>query len=380
MKVLTVFGTRPEAIKLAPILIQLEKARPQVESVVCVTGQHREMLDQTLAMFGIHPNYDLEIMTEGQSLFDISTRTLTGLRPILERETPDIVMVQGDTTSACFAAIAAFYLKIAVAHVEAGLRTGDRYDPFPEEMNRTIIGQVADIHFAPTEDARANLRAAGIAEERIHVTGNPIVDAVHYLTNRAVRLPREIGSRLPRHDGERLIVVTTHRRESFGAPMRGVLQALADVIEHRPETRIVFPVHLNPNVRRAVQDTLSGGSRVLLTDPLPYDQFLYIAKQAYLLVTDSGGIQEEAAALGKPVLVVRNTTERMESVRTGTSKLVGRRRADVAAAIESLLDDPAEYQRMAAAPCPYGDGHAAERIVDILCAVRARRAKVLPDA
>lgn len=367
MKVLTVFGTRPEAIKMAPVIRALDRAPAPIESVVCVTGQHRQMLDQILALFGIRPHHDLDIMLDGQDLFDISVRTLGGMRRVLAAERPDVVLVQGDTTSAFLAALASFYLQIPVGHVEAGLRTGNRYDPFPEEMNRTLLTQVATHHFAPTARARDNVLAAGADPARVYLTGNTVVDAIRAV---AATAPPPLPPELARLDrpGTRLIVVTSHRRESFGGPMRAVFAAIRDVLARHPDVAVVFPVHLNPNVRAAVEDTLGRHERLVLLEPLPYDQFVHLMKRAYLLLTDSGGIQEEASAIAKPVVVVRDTTERAESVEAGVSVLAGRDRAAVVAAVERLLNDHATYDAMASAQCPYGDGHAAEKIVDALLA------------
>jgi UDP-N-acetylglucosamine 2-epimerase (non-hydrolysing) len=367
MKVLTVFGTRPEAVKMAPVIHALAAAPEAIESVVCVTGQHRQMLDQILALFGIRPDHDLDIMLDGQDLFDISTRTLAGMKDVLRRERPDVVLVQGDTTSAFLAALASFYLQIPVGHVEAGLRTGNRYDPFPEEMNRTLITQVATHHFAPTARAERAVLAAGADPARVHLTGNTVVDAIRAVVAMA---PPPLPSPLDRMalDGHRLIVVTSHRRESFGTPMRNVFLAIRDLLVGYPDLAVVFPVHLNPNVRAAVRDTLGEHQRLVLLEPLPYDQFAHLMKRAHLLLTDSGGVQEEASAIGKPVVVVRDTTERAESVEAGVSILVGRERAAVASAVGRLLDDVEAYGRMARAECPYGDGRAAERIVALLAA------------
>ena len=373
MKVLTVFGTRPEAIKLAPVVCTLaERAGAGVESVVCVTGQHREMVDPILTLFGIRPDYDLDVMIQGQDLFDLSVRTLSGFKEVLARERPDVVLVQGDTTSAFLAALGAFYCKVPVAHVEAGLRTGNRYDPFPEEMNRTLLSQIAVHHFAPTERARGNLLAAGVAPASIHLTGNTVVDAIRAVASwpEPPLAPELGGIDLDRY---RIVALTTHRRESFGQPMREVLGAMSDVVMRVPDVLVVFPVHMNPNVRAAVRDTLPANERIVLLDPMPYQQFAHLMRRAYLLVTDSGGIQEEAAALAKPVVVVRDTTERGESVDAGVSVLAGRKRASVADAVARLLEDRAAYEAMTATVCPYGDGRAAERIVDVLVATYRRR-------
>jgi UDP-N-acetylglucosamine 2-epimerase (non-hydrolysing) len=374
MKVLTVFGTRPEAIKMAPVVRALAAAPERIQSVVCVTGQHRQMLDQILGMFAIRPHHDLDIMLDGQDLFDISIRSLAGMKRVLAEERPDVVLVQGDTTSAFLAALASFYQQVPVGHVEAGLRTGNRYDPFPEEMNRTLITQVATHHFAPTGRARDNVLTAGADPAHVHLTGNTVVDAIRAVVAMPEPpLPEELRRLDP--DRRRLIVVTSHRRESFGAPMRSVFGAIRDVLARHTDVVVAFPVHLNPNVRAAVEDTLGLHERLVLLEPLPYDRFVHLMKRAYLLLTDSGGIQEEASAIGKPVVVVRETTERAESVEAGVSILAGRDRAAVVAAVERLLGDRATYEAMARAKCPYGDGHAAEKIVDVLVAAHGGAAR-----
>lgn len=372
MKPLLVFGTRPEAIKLAPVV--REFARVGVEPRLCVTGQHREMLDQVLVLFDLKPHHDLNLMRAGQDLNQVTASVVVGLKPILEAEEPDVVIVQGDTTTVLAASLAAFYAKIPVAHVEAGLRTNHKLSPFPEEMNRRLASQIADFHFAPTERARANLLAEGRDPMRTWVTGNTAIDALHHCRARVQGLreppgvPREVASRLAEWcDGrERIILVTGHRRESFGAGFAGIAAALADVAERNPDARIVYPVHLNPNVRGPITARLAGTPRTHLLDPLPYDAFVWLMERSHVVLTDSGGIQEEAPALGKPVVVMRDTTERPEAVEAGTSVLAGTSREGIAATVERLLRDPAEYDRMARAVNPFGDGRAAERIVTVL--------------
>ncbi len=363
-KVLVVFGTRPEAIKLAPVVLEL-RARAEFEVRVCVTAQHRQMLDQVLETFAIRPDNDLGIMQPGQDLFDVTARCLTGLRPVFEKERPTWVVVEGDTTTVFAAALAAFYLDIGVAHVEAGLRTGDKRRPFPEEINRRLASHIADLHFAPTESARRNLRNEGIPEQSIHVTGNTVVDALLYIREKfRGHWPAPPGLR-PLAEGKRLVLVTGHRRESFGAGFERICQALRRIAE-RPDVEVVYPVHLNPNVQKPVFSILGNLPNVQLIEPVSYVPFVGLMESAYLILTDSGGIQEEAPSLGKPVLVMREVTERPEAVEAGTVKLVGTDVERIVNGVNELLDDPAVYQRMSRAHNPYGDGQAARRIADIL--------------
>jgi UDP-N-acetylglucosamine 2-epimerase (non-hydrolysing) len=390
MKILVIFGTRPEAIKMAPVVLRLKEAGAPFRVKVAVTAQHRQMLDQVLELFRIRPDFDLDSMTPDQDLFDITIRALAGLRKVLREEDPDLVLVHGDTTTTFAAALAAFYLQIPVGHVEAGLRTRDRYHPFPEEMNRHLAGVLTDYHFAPTPFARDNLLAEGIPEERIWVTGNTVIDALKQIADKVSQegavwkeyLARVHGLTL---DGRRLILVTGHRRENFGPGFENICRALRDVAEQCAGVHIVYPVHLNPHVQRPVYDILAAGramgqpgqgaaycletaagSRVSLLPPLEYAPFVYLLSHSYLVLTDSGGIQEEAPALGKPVLVMREVTERPEGVWAGTVKLVGARRQKILHAIQELLQNPANYAAMAQAKNPYGDGLAAARIVQIL--------------
>lgn len=363
MKVLTILGTRPEAIKLAPVIQQLER-HPGVLSRVCVTAQHREMLDPFLKLFGIVPDYDLDIMQPGQTLFDVTTRVLAGVKGVLEAEGPDFVLVQGDTTTAFAAALAAFYLKTAVGHVEAGLRTEDKYNPFPEEMNRRLVTHLADLHFAPTERAKANLLAEAIRDEAIFVTGNTVVDALLMILERTKDQDHLRG--LPIDPSRKLILVTAHRRESFGVGLANICQALVRIARHAPDVEIVYPVHLNPNVRSTVMRELRGVERVHLIEPLDYVAFVHLMNRAYLILTDSGGIQEEAPSLGKPVLVMRDTTERPEAIEAGTARLVGTEPDAIVHETLRLLRDEDGYARMANVLNPFGDGHAAGRIVDAL--------------
>ena len=363
LKVMSVFGTRPEAIKMAPVVLELCKYPDAVESIVAVTAQHREMLDQVLKLFNISPDFDLNIMSEGQTLFDITSRALLGLDKVLTESKPDVVLVHGDTTTTFAGALAAYYHQIEVGHVEAGLRTQNKFSPYPEEMNRRLTGSLADLHFAPTETAKQNLLREGINVEKIFVTGNTVIDALY----QTVRKDFTFNDELNRVDfSKRVILVTTHRRENLGEPMRHVYKALKSLVDDFPDVEIVFPVHKNPKVREVVNEELGELDRVFLTDPLDYEPFANLMNRATLILTDSGGVQEEAPALGKPVLVLRDTTERPEAVDAGTVKLIGTNQDKVYGAAKILLTDSAEYRTMAEARSPYGDGHAAERIVKAL--------------
>ena len=360
-RVLTVFGTRPEAVKLAPVILELEKHPEGIESLVCVTAQHREMLDQVLEWFQIKPDYDLDLMQPGQGLAEFASRALIAVSKVLQELRPDVVLVQGDTTTVMITALAAFYQRIPVGHVEAGLRTQDRYNPFPEEINRRLAGVLATYHFAPTARAAAALRDEQVPESNIFVTGNTVVDALLMTVERPVRLELDFNP-----DGHQLILVTAHRRESFGAPFESLCLALRDLAQRHAEVEIVYPVHLNPNVRRPVERILAQQPRVHLLEPLRYEQFVHLMAHAYLILTDSGGIQEEAPVLGKPTLVMRETTERPEAVEAGTARLVGTDRRRIVEEAERLLHDRESYRSMAQAGSPFGDGRAAERIVSIL--------------
>jgi UDP-N-acetylglucosamine 2-epimerase (non-hydrolysing) len=361
--VLVIFGTRPEAIKLAPVIEALAASRTLAPRV-CVTGQHRQMLDQMLALFGITPHHDLAIMRPDQDLFDLTARALTSLRPVLDAERPAAVLVQGDTTTAMAAALAAFYRQIPVGHVEAGLRTGHAYDPFPEEMNRRLTSHLATWHYAPTARAAANLGREGVPADRILVTGNTIVDALHAIVARLTRDPKAAAPALPPGQlaGRRLVLVTGHRRESFGAGLRNICTALRELAAAHPDVLIVYPVHLNPAVQRPVHEILGGQPNVVLTAPLDYLPFVDLMRRAHLILTDSGGLQEEAPSLGVPVLVMRETTERPEAVDAGTAMLVGTQPDTIVAAATRLLTDPAAHAGMRAARNPFGDGAAAARI------------------
>lgn len=361
LKILTVFGTRPEAVKLAPVLRELEKDRSAFESVVCVTGQHREMLDQVLQLFDIKPDLDLQLMEQDQQLPDLTATAIRRVSEVVDRVKPDLLVVQGDTTSAMASALAAFYARVPIGHVEAGLRTGNRYSPFPEEINRHLITVLASYHFAPTETAREALLREGVEPSSVLVTGNTVVDALHWI----VKSPHE-GSSGPGRDGRRLILVTAHRREHFGKPFLELCLALRELVERNPEVELVYPVHLNPNVQKPVRKVLANVPRVHLLPPLKYGDFIHLLSQAYLVLTDSGGIQEEAPVLGKPVLVMRRETERPEAVAAGVARLVGPDRHAILEEAEELLNNPSAYDAMAKAQSPFGDGHAAERIAAFL--------------
>lgn len=367
LKIMTVFGTRPEAIKMCPVVLEMKKYPDLIEPVVAVTAQHREMLDQVLHLFGVVPDYDLNIMTTGQTLYDVTRRALEGLGSVLEEARPDIVLVHGDTTTTFVGALASFYAQIAVGHVEAGLRTGDKYSPFPEEMNRKLTGSLADFHFAPTVTSKDNLLRENIDHNKIFVTGNTVIDALVNTVNKSYRFADENLHNIISGNG-RLILVTTHRRENLGAPMRQVYQALKEVIVTHPDVRVIFPVHKNPKVREIVEQELGHLDRVHLIEPLDYEPFANLMAKVDIVLTDSGGIQEEAPALGKPVLVLRDTTERPEAVQAGTVKLVGTDYDDVLRETNKLLDDAKYYRQMADACNPYGDGKASERIVKTILA------------
>ena len=365
VKVLAVFGTRPEAIKMAPIIKELDN-RAQSDAVqftVCVTAQHRHMLDQMLGTFDIRADYDLDLMTSAQSLTQVAAAVLTKLTPVIEAECPDWVVVQGDTTTVAAASLAAFYSGVKVAHVEAGLRTHDKWQPFPEEINRRVAGAVADIHFAPTQTAKLNLTREGVAEDSIVVTGNTSIDALRLITatSPSSSLNELIGS-LGSPD-DRIIVVTAHRRENFGRPLERICAALRKLSIDLPDVRIVYPVHMNPEVSEPVTRMLSGLRNVYLTKPMDYASMVHLMNASYLILTDSGGIQEEAPGLGKPVLVMRDVTERPEGIEAGVAKLVGTDTERILHETRKLLEDQAAYERMSRAVNPYGDGHAAKRIV-----------------
>jgi len=371
-KILSIFGTRPEAIKMAPVIKELERHPADFTSIVCVTAQHREMLDQVLSTFKIFPDYDLDIMKAGQDPAQVTCAVITGLRNVIEKTQPDLVLVHGDTTTTMAASLASFYFRIKVGHVEAGLRTGNKFAPYPEEMNRRVTGAIADLHFAPTPWARQNLIDEAVDPKTIHVTGNTAVDALLAAMAIIEERPGLQDRFAERYSylnlGKKLILVTGHRRESFGEGFENICRALAEVASDQPDAQILYPVHLNPNVNGPVRKMLGDtvGAKIFLIDPVEYLEFVYLMNRSYMIVTDSGGIQEEAPSLGKPVLVMREATERPEGVQAGVVKIVGTKSSQIRSSIESLLSDRAEYQKMTSAGNPYGDGHAAERIAGII--------------
>ncbi len=361
-KVLVVFGTRPEAIKMAPVIKELKKVE-DITTIVAVTAQHREMLDQVLKLFDIVPDHDLNLMREGQDLYSITTGVLEGMKEILDKEQPDMVLVHGDTTTTFAAALAAFYRRIPVGHVEAGLRTRNKYSPYPEEMNRSLAGRICELHFAPTDTARENLLAESTASFKIWVTGNTVIDALLD----TIKPEYKFGEELSQIDfSRRIVLVTTHRRENWGNSMRNIYEALLDIVNEFPDVEVVFPVHKNPVVREVAEEMLQGRERFHLIEPLDYEPFAHLMNCCYMVMTDSGGLQEEAPSLGKPVLVLRDTTERPEAVEAGTVKLVGTNRDKIYQEAKRLLTDSREYEQMARAINPYGDGKAARRIAKIV--------------
>ena len=371
-KVLIVFGTRPEAIKMAPLVKEFEKHN-DIDSKVCVTAQHREMLDQVLKMFDITPDYDLNIMKPGQDLFDVTSSVLLGLKDVLNDYKPDVVLVHGDTTTTSASSLAAFYNKIKVGHVEAGLRTGDLYSPWPEEANRQITGVLANYHFAPTTTSEQNLLKENKNKEDILVTGNTVIDALFLALDKIEKneelknkIEDSINSQYKINENKKLILVTGHRRENFGQGFVNICESLKTLANNNPEIDIVYPVHLNPNVQKPVKEILSDTSNVHLIEPLQYESFIYLMNKSHFIITDSGGVQEEAPSLGKPVLVMRNTTERPEAVKAGTVKLVGTNSESIIKEAQKLLDNEEEYNKMSKAHNPYGDGMACERIVNFL--------------
>lgn len=359
-KILVVFGTRPEAIKMCPLVKEL-KSRPNAETVVCVTGQHREMLEQVLEAFQVVPDFDLSIMKQGQTLYDITSAVLLKMRDVLDSVRPDVVLVHGDTTTSFAAALAAFYMQIPVGHVEAGLRTNNLLSPFPEEFNRQAVDVVADYYFAPTETSKSNLLKEGKNESKIYVTGNTAIDALK--TTVREDYSHEV---LDWASGSRLIVLTAHRRENLGEPMHRMFRAIRRIVDEHPDVKAVYPIHLNPVVRKAAQEELGGDERIRIIEPLMVVDFHNLLARSYLILTDSGGIQEEAPSLGKPVLVMRDTTERPEGVAAGTLKLTGTEEESIYRAFKELLESEESYNRMAHASNPYGDGRASVRIADAL--------------
>ena len=366
-KILVVFGTRPEAIKLAPVIRELSSNQKDFITRVCVTAQHREMLDQVLAIFSIRTHHDLNIMQKGQSLEDVTSRVLLGMKEVLRKERPDMILVQGDTTTVMAAALAAFYAGIPVGHVEAGLRTWNKRSPFPEEMNRVIATHLSDLHFAPTRQSRKNLLREGIPPSQILVTGNTVIDALFHVRSTITGSRKLFERTFPGVDfSKRMILVTGHRRENFGEGFLSICRAIQTVARRHPEAEIVYPVHLNPNVQKPVRSLLGRLSNVHLLDPQPYLPFVFLMDRCYLILTDSGGVQEEAPSLGKPVLVMRNHTERPEAVKAGTVRLVGTSSRKIVREIERLLTDRSAYLTMSRAHNPYGDGKASRRIVRAL--------------
>lgn len=371
-KILIVFGTRPEAIKMAPLVKEFKKDKINFETRVCVTAQHREMLDQVLEIFDIQPEYDLNIMKPGQDLYDITANVLVGIRDVLAEFKPEVVFVHGDTSTTFSTSLAAYYAKVQVGHIEAGLRTYDIYSPWPEEGNRQLTGILANYHFAPTVQSQENLLKEGKDKNNIFVTGNTVIDALMYVVHRIDNKPElkqriraKISAQYPLDTQRKVILVTGHRRENFGQGFINICEGLKQIALNHPEIDIVYPVHLNPNVQRPVNEILSNIANIYLIDPLQYEEFIYLMSQAYFIITDSGGIQEEAPSLGKPVLVMRDTTERPEAVAAGTVKLVGCDQAVLVREAEKLLSDQNEYEMMSRAHNPYGDGKACDRIVNI---------------
>jgi UDP-N-acetylglucosamine 2-epimerase (non-hydrolysing) len=368
--VAVVVGTRPEGVKLAPVIQELAR-RPGVRPLVISTGQHREMLAQTLAVFDVKPDVDLSVMSPGQTLHDVTTRTLERMRPILDREKPDWVVVQGDTTTAFAAALAAFYEKLPVAHVEAGLRSGQRYSPFPEELNRRMVDQLSHVLFAPTRQARDLLLGEGFSPDIVHVTGNTVVDALLAAQDVLSRTPITIeGLDEAKLEGRRVVLVTAHRRESFGASFESMCRALLRIVEAEPDVLLIYPVHLNPNVDGPVRRLLGHHPRIALLKPVGYLQFVWLMQKSYLVLTDSGGVQEEAPTFHKPILVMREVTERPEGIEAGVALLVGTQEENIVRETTRLLREPRDYEQMARGVNPYGDGTAAQRIVDVLAGPR----------
>ncbi|WP_397538466.1 non-hydrolyzing UDP-N-acetylglucosamine 2-epimerase [Rummeliibacillus pycnus] len=359
VKIMTIFGTRPEAIKLAPLVLELEKHQDDIESIVTVTAQHREMLDQVLDVFNIQPQYDLNIMTKKQTLVDVTTRALEGLNEVLQKEKPDLVLVHGDTSTTFVASLAAFYNQILVGHVEAGLRTWNKYSPFPEEMNRQLTGVIADFHFAPTKKAQQNMLNENKKLETIFVTGNTAIDALSTTVSENYSHPilEKIGN-------DKMILLTAHRRENLGEPMRHMFNAIKQIVDEHNDLQVVYPVHLNPAVREIAGEILGENSRIHLIEPLEVIDFHNFLSRAHIILTDSGGIQEEAPSLGVPVLVLRDTTERPEGIEAGTLKLAGTDQSTIYELTKELLTDSKKYEMMSKASNPYGDGHASERIVE----------------
>jgi UDP-N-acetylglucosamine 2-epimerase (non-hydrolysing) len=372
-KILLVFGTRPEAIKMAPLVKEFQKDVENFEIKVCVTAQHREMLDQVLDLFQISPDYDLNIMKPAQDLYDVTSNILLKIKPVLEGFNPDVVLVHGDTATTFATSLAAYYQKIKIGHVEAGLRTGNLYSPWPEEGNRRLTGVLTDYHFSPTETSKKNLLSEGVDKSKIIVTGNTVIDALQIIVNNICnnehlrsKIEKTIIKSGFKELDSKFILVTGHRRENFGQGFLNICEALKVLAKNNPDINILYPVHLNPNVRKPVNELLWNVSNIKLVEPFQYEEFIYLMSKSYLILTDSGGIQEEAPSLGKPVLVMRDTTERPEAVEAGTVKLVGSAQNNIIKEVQKLLDDSSEYQRMSKAHNPYGDGNASKNILKIL--------------
>lgn len=362
IKVLTIFGTRPEAIKMAPLVKEIEKNSDTLESIVCVTAQHRQMLDSVLELFEIKPDFDLDIMKENQNLWSITSNVLLKTKDVLEKVKPDVVLVHGDTTTSMAAALSAFYAKIPVGHVEAGLRTFDKYYPFPEEINRVFTDSLCTYFFAPTQQSCENLRKSNVDEKHIYKTGNTVIDALFYTVKNKSKEPEE----LKLNKDLKTILLTSHRRENFGEPIKEICKAVLELVEKNSDIEVVYPVHLNPNVQKPVYELLDGKERIHLIKPLEYATFCTLMKKSHIILTDSGGVQEEAPSLGKPVLVLRDTTERPEAIEYGTVKLVGTDRKKIVSTVQNLLDEKEAYKKMSEAINPYGDGLASKRIVEVL--------------
>ena len=370
-EIMPVIGTRPEAIKLAPVIKELERYPKEFDVVVVTTAQHRQMLDQVLRLFKITPSYDLDIMEDNQTLPGITARILKKFAPIVRKEKPDWLLIQGDTTTTFISALIGFYYKIMIGHIEAGLRTHNKYRPFPEEINRRLTGVLTDFHFAPTERAKRNLFSEGIPEENIFVTGNTVIDAL-LITLEKLKKDKSMLQHLNSQfsflnsKSTKLILVTAHRRENFGKPLKNICLAIKEIVKNNPDVEVIYPVHLNPNVQEPVNRILKGNERVHLINPLDYQSFVWLMEKSYLILTDSGGIQEEAPSLGKPVLVLREVTERPEAVEAGTVKVVGLNKNRIIKEAQRLLDDETLYEKMSKATNPYGDGKAARKIVEVL--------------
>ncbi|HDR4371841.1 TPA: UDP-N-acetylglucosamine 2-epimerase (non-hydrolyzing) [Bacillus cereus] len=361
LKVMTIFGTRPEAIKMAPLVLELQKHPEKIESIVTVTAQHRQMLDQVLSIFGITPDFDLNIMKDRQTLIDVTTRGLEGLDKVMKEAKPDIVLVHGDTTTTFIASLAAFYNQIPVGHVEAGLRTWDKYSPYPEEMNRQLTGVMADLHFSPTAKSATNLQKENKDESRIFITGNTAIDALQTTVKETYSHPV-----LEKLGNDRLVLMTAHRRENLGEPMRNMFRAIKRLVDKHEDVQVVYPVHMNPVVREIANEILGEHNRIHLIEPLDVIDFHNVAARSYLMLTDSGGVQEEAPSLGVPVLVIRDTTERPEGIEAGTLKLAGTDEETIFGLADELLSDKEAHDKMAKASNPYGDGRASERIVEAI--------------